>query len=124
MKKLLLGLFIAGSVQASNVVLFVGESISLGSDTVSCVARTNSSGNQSSCAIARTMSKQELYTRARSTGLGGCFIFNNGDYYGVIDNSGSQISMTYHCPDANGGYCEAPVKGLIQLACELKKCRD
>jgi hypothetical protein len=124
MKKMILGLFLlASSSQAADIFLSSGQSIILGNTTVSCMAGPQPTG-MSSCAIARSMAKEDLYMRARTIGVGGCYIFNNGDYYGVIDYTGKQISMTYDCSGSYGGYCEAPVKGLIQLACDLRKCRN
>jgi hypothetical protein len=121
MKALILSLWLlAGTSQASDISLRIGESINIAGNTVSC---TGVAPYQlSPCTRARATPKRELYNLARSMGVGNCFIFNNGAYYGVMDSSGKQISMSYECQGSDGEYCEAPVNGLIQLACELKKC--
>ncbi len=124
MKKFILGMiFVASTAQASDIYLSSGQSIVLGSQTISCMGSPQHDG-QSACTITKRLSKIELYNRARNVGVGGCYIFNNGYAFGVMDSRGKQISMTYMCDNPDGEYCEAPVKGLIQLACELGKCRD
>jgi hypothetical protein len=114
---------LVSSTYANDIYLTPGEMVRLNNVTVSCVSSLPQNST-ALCRSMRNMSKENLFYRARTVGVGGCFIFNNGDYYAVMDSSGTQISMTYKCKDTYGGYCEAPVNGLIQLTCELGKCRD
>jgi hypothetical protein len=127
MKKLSIGLlcFLSALSFASDIYLSVGQTINVRGTTVTCGSNHGGGHGAPSCARLRLMDKEQIFQIAKRSGIGGCFIFNNGEYYGVMDEYGQQISQTYHCPDVSypGGYCDRPVNGLIQLACELNRCR-